>query len=92
MLRTVHAYESIVLFNLNPGTGSNIDFQYFSRNYPPKSETDRHAGHPELPWHSPAMAGGLFSMDKEYFYFLGSYDEGMEFWGAENTEMSLRVR
>ena len=38
------------------------------------------------------MAGGLFAMDKEYFYFLGSYDQGMEFWGGENTEMSLRVR
>ncbi len=40
---------------------------------------------------SPAMAGGLFTMDKEFFYHLGSYDEHMEFWGGENVEMSLRV-
>jgi len=37
------------------------------------------------------MAGGLFSMDRDYFYELGSYDTGMEVWGAENIEMSLRV-
>ncbi len=43
------------------------------------------------PLRSPAMAGGLFTMDREFFYHLGTYDEGMEFWGAENVEMSLRV-
>lgn len=39
----------------------------------------------------PSMAGGLFSIDRAFFYEIGSYDEGMQIWGSENIEMSLRV-
>ena len=37
------------------------------------------------------MAGGLFAVDREFFFRLGGYDVGMHIWGGENTEMSLRV-
>lgn len=37
------------------------------------------------------MAGGLFSVDKAFFYELGAYDEQMKIWGGENHELSFRV-
>lgn len=30
-------------------------------------------------------------MRKEYFVELGEYDMGMEIWGSENIELSLKV-
>lgn len=43
------------------------------------------------PLYTPTMIGGLFAIDKEFFFEMGAYDEAMKIWGSENLEMSFRV-
>uniref|UniRef100_A0A1I7YGV5 Polypeptide N-acetylgalactosaminyltransferase n=1 Tax=Steinernema glaseri TaxID=37863 RepID=A0A1I7YGV5_9BILA len=43
------------------------------------------------PLPTPTIAGGLFSIDKRFFYTLGAYDPDFETWGAENLELSFKT-
>lgn len=38
------------------------------------------------------MSGGLLAIHRQYFHDIGEYDTGMEIWGAENIEISIRVQ
>jgi len=70
------------------GFNWKLNFRWYSV---PQRELERRNGDRSLPLRSPTMAGGLFSIDKEYFYEVGAYDHGMDIWGGENLEMSFRV-
>ncbi|XP_053689620.1 putative polypeptide N-acetylgalactosaminyltransferase 9 [Sabethes cyaneus] len=42
------------------------------------------------PFDTPAMAGGLFSINRTFFELLGWYDEGFDIYGIENIELSMK--
>ena len=70
------------------GFNWKLNFRWYTV---PQRETERRQGDRSLPVRTPTMAGGLFSIDREYFYHIGAYDQGMEIWGGENLEMSFRI-
>lgn len=57
----------------------------------PPAEQERINSSVTVNLRTPAMAGGLFAIDREFFYKIGAYDPKMKIWGAENIEMSIRL-
>lgn len=56
----------------------------------PEAEKKKHKDNSEPVW-SPTMAGGLFSIDTEFFKKLGMYDPDFDIWGGENLELSFKT-
>ncbi|KAF6209672.1 hypothetical protein GE061_015421 [Apolygus lucorum] len=61
----------------------------FNWHVVPEREKKRHKNAAE-PVHSPTMAGGLFSIDREFFIKLGTYDSGFDIWGARTSNSPSR--
>ncbi|CAJ0942011.1 unnamed protein product, partial [Mesorhabditis belari] len=70
------------------GFNWHLNFRWYS--VPPR-EMKRRNHDRATPIKTPTIAGGLFAIDRSYFYEVGAYDEGMEVWGGENLEISFRV-
>ncbi|KAL7677480.1 hypothetical protein ACOME3_003718 [Neoechinorhynchus agilis] len=70
------------------GFNSMLNFRWYSI---PEREVKRMRHSGDRCMKSPTMAGGLYTIDREYFFKIGSYDELMEVWGAENLEISFRI-
>ncbi|XP_023931769.1 N-acetylgalactosaminyltransferase 7-like [Lingula anatina] len=64
-------------------------FLYKESKVPDKELARRE--HSSEPYRSPTHAGGLFAMDRKYFFELGGYDPGMMIWGGENFELSFKI-
>uniref|UniRef100_A0A182KBE2 Ricin B lectin domain-containing protein n=1 Tax=Anopheles christyi TaxID=43041 RepID=A0A182KBE2_9DIPT len=66
--------------------GWGLDFQWrgrWDRVHKPENKME--------PFSTPVMAGGLFTIHRKFFEWLGWYDAGLDVYGGENIELSLKA-
>lgn len=73
------------------GINWNLHFRWYPIAQSELIRRKKYKEQSSQPFITPIMAGGLFAIEREFFWQIGGYDEYMDIWGGENIEMSLRV-
>lgn len=56
-----------------------------------KVDTKHHRDNPTDTIKTPMIAGGIFSIRRDWFFKLGTYDPNIDIWGGENFEISFKT-
>lgn len=89
--RSLNVNSSKRFFNPDSNMGNDHDTSNEPNHDRRNEHNPKRSGNEVQPFRTPIMAGGLFSIHREYFYEMGAYDDAMDIWGGENIEMSLRI-
>ncbi|XP_041359089.1 putative polypeptide N-acetylgalactosaminyltransferase 10 [Gigantopelta aegis] len=81
-------YETFSYKAQDEGARGAFDWNFLYKRLPVLKS---HLEHPAEPFKSPIMAGGLFAINREWFWTLGGYDPGLEIWGGEQYELSFKI-
>jgi len=76
--------------DLRGGFSWNMQFVWHSVPHYEAARRNHHDGLAE-PIRTPTIAGGLLSIDRQWFFDIGGYDPGLEIWGTENLELSFKT-
>lgn len=71
---------------MGQGDRGVFDWELYYRWLPKSPE---HKIHPEKPAPYPIMLGCAFAIRKDYFFYLGAYDEKLQIWNGENYEVCV---
>lgn len=57
----------------------------------PEREIKRNRGDATAPYRTPVLLGATIAIDREFFFEIGAFDKELQFYGGDNTDLSLRV-